>query len=164
MPDRPLIDPAIAADLDAVFAAAHMALTAKAATRAAASRLVSEHFGPGYGLVLTDFGVIAMHIAAPGPRCIAITGRGARCRNPVFDGQVWHHGDLLAHFTSPADGLRLQTQRCALHAERITTQMPSRWSGGSSTSTPPAGLPSRADDTLHRAARTSCAPPSSSSA
>lgn len=113
----PLIDPVLAAARDAAYAAARTA----AAAHAAADRFVAEHFGPGYSLVVTDFGVIAMFTDAPGPRCVAATARGARCRNPVFNGQACHYGGFLAYFTSPDDGLRLQTQRCSLHAERITS-------------------------------------------
>jgi hypothetical protein len=61
-------------------------------------------------------------------RCVGITTRGVRCRNPVFDeGQVWF---WRGPFAVPPDEewvYRLLTQTCRVHASGKAEYLQTEW-------------------------------------
>ena len=118
-------------DVEAIRAAGARAAAAVTEVRAALDDL-SARLPNDYTLLTTSMGVVAMpHF----PQCVAYTQRGARCRNPVFDGQMWScPGTVVCVLEeesrwAPGDVLlALQTQRCAVHRDRIEVRsVPVEW-------------------------------------
>jgi hypothetical protein len=59
-------------------------------------------------------------------RCVAPTKRGPRCRNPVFDGQVWVWRGPFAVLDDEWNG-RMLSQTCATHDDGRTDYEPPEW-------------------------------------
>lgn len=79
--------------------------------RAALSAL-DDGLPAGTGLVRTPLGIVC---APDEPRCVAITVRGSRCANSVFEHPGWS-GGVLATLHEDAEGF--PNQLCRLHRKR----------------------------------------------
>lgn len=74
------------------------------------------------GLVRTPLGIVC---APDEPRCVALTTRGPRCSNPVFDSPGWS-GSVLASLHERADGF--PSQLCRVHRRRTPGRaLPVEW-------------------------------------
>lgn len=83
---------------------------------------VDESLPPGTGLVRTPLGIVC---APDEPRCVALTLRGARCSNPVFDTPPWS-GSVLAELHERAEGF--PNQLCRVHRRKPPTRsVPVEW-------------------------------------
>lgn len=87
-----------------------------------ALRALDDSLPADTGLVRTPLGIIC---APDEPRCVALTIRGARCANPVFDTPAWS-GSVLAALHERVDGF--PAQLCRLHRRRSPERaVPVEW-------------------------------------
>lgn len=97
--------------VDRIQEAADSSVDAVYQLRAALGTLM-EALPADTGLVRTPLGIVC---APDNPRCVALTTKGPRCANPVFDVPAWSGGVIAVLHEDPPG---FPSQLCRVHRRR----------------------------------------------